>query len=154
MSEPLKQPEPAARLRETALLLLGRREHSARELAGKLASRFSLPAGSPEIHAVLSSLQASAYQSDERFTEIFVRDRRSRGYGPARIEQELRLRGINDELIALHVERNHPDWGAVALAVRQKRFGADPVPALKDRARISRFLHYRGFLQGQIQQAL
>ena len=144
----------ASKLRVAALLLLGRREHSAQELTGKLASRFSLPSSSPEIQAVLVYLQASAYQSDERFAEMFVRERRSRGYGPTRIEQELRLRGIHDELIVQSVNRNDPDWNAVATAVRQKRFASVSAQQLKDKARISRFLHYRGFLSGQIQQAL
>jgi regulatory protein len=146
--------EAATRLRNSALRLLARREHSSRELAGKLASRHALPASSPEIDTLLSDLQASGYLSDVRFVESFIRERRNRGYGPARIEQELRLRGVESDMVDQYLDHNDPLWIDVAQTVRRKRFGDNPPALLKDKARISRFLQYRGFLSEQIRQAL
>ncbi len=141
-------------LRQAALLLLGRREYSAKELADKLAERFSISPKADEILAVISTFQAEKYQSDERFTEMLVRSRRLRGHGPLRIEQELRTRGIDADLVAAHVERGDKSWSELARTIKQKRFGGAVPTSMKDKARIARFLQGRGFLSEHIAKAL
>lgn len=141
-------------LRNSALRLLARREHSAQELAGKLASRHSLSPAASEIRQLLADLEQAGYLSNTRFVESFVRERRNRGYGPVRIAQELRLRGIDTDTAEACLDRHDPGWQAVAQAVRRKRFGELPASQLKDKARIARFLQYRGFLQEQIDPVL
>lgn len=144
----------AQQLRDSALRLLARREHSAQELAGKLASRHALSPAASEIQRLLADLEAAGYLSNTRFVASFVRERRNRGYGPVRIAQELRLRGINIDVAEQHLNRHDPDWQAVAQRVRRKRFGESPAQLLKEKAKIVRFLQYRGFLPEQIAQAL
>ena len=48
----------------------------------------------------VAQLVDDGLQSDERFTEAFVRSRINQGKGPARIRADLRERGINDAVIA------------------------------------------------------
>lgn len=143
-----------ARLRFSALDSLGRREHSKRELANKLSAKFDLPIHSPEIQACLDKLALDGYQSDERFAEVFVRSRRSRGYGPLFIEQELRQRGITAELVVAVVNRSDAEWLSLAGDQKRKKFGVGSVTALKEKAKVIRFLRYRGFLPMQVDAAL
>lgn len=144
----------AAQLRGAALELLGRREHSQRELAGKLAKRFQVPAVSAEMHECLKRLADDGYQSDQRFAEVFVRSRRARGYGPVFIEQELRQRGISADLVLNAVNRADDSWSELAAEHKRKKFGAGAISAMQEKAKVIRFLRYRGFLQKQIDQAL
>ncbi|HSC75542.1 MAG TPA: regulatory protein RecX [Pseudomonadales bacterium] len=143
-----------ARLRFSALDSLGRREHSRRELATKLSAKFDLPVNAPELQVCLDKLAADGYQSDERFAEIFVRSRRARGYGPLFIEQELRQRGITADLITAVVNRSDAEWLALAGDQKRKKFGVGHVTALNEKAKVIRFLRYRGFLQPQVDAAL
>lgn len=146
--------EISVRLRGAALDLLGRREHSRRELANKLATRFDLPAAAPELQACLDRLAADGYQSDERFAEVFVRSRRARGYGPVFIEQELRQRGLAAGLIQATVDRSDEIWSSLAGELKRKKFGVGSVTAIQEKAKVVRFLRYRGFLQPQVDAAL
>lgn len=143
-----------ARLRFSALDSLGRREHSKRELATKLSAKFDLPVHAPAIQACLDKLALDGYQSDERFAEVFVRSRRARGYGPLFIEQELRQRGITAELIVAVVNRSDAEWLSLAGDQKRKKFGVGSVTAINEKAKVIRFLRYRGFLQPQVEAAL
>jgi len=62
-----------------------------------------------------------------------------------RIRQELRERGIADDLVESGMEQAEVDWTAQLLRVREKRFGTAQPRDLADQARQSRFLHSRGF---------
>lgn len=141
-------------VRFAALDLLGRREHSRRELANKLSARFNVPLHAPEIQWCLDKLAADGYQSDARFADVFVRSRRARGYGPLFIEQELRQRGVAPELVTAAVDRSDVDWLVLAGDQKRKKFGTGAVTALKEKAKVIRFLRYRGFLQPQVDAAL
>jgi regulatory protein len=142
------------RVRFTALDLLGRREHSRRELGSKLSVRFDLPVTAPEIQLSLDRLAMDGYQSDQRFAEVFVRSRRARGYGPLFIEQELRQRGVAMELIIAAVDRGSEEWLSLAGDQKRKKFGVGAVTALKEKAKVVRFLRYKGFLQPQVDAVL
>lgn len=144
----------AVKIHGAALGLLGHREHSRRELLNKLAERFNLPVDATLLQECLNRLNADGYQSDERFAEVFVRSRRARGYGPVFIEQELRRRGIETTLVVDAVRRSDQGWLSSVSEVKRKKFGAGLVTALQEKAKVARFLQYRGFLPMQIDQAL
>ncbi|HEX5636173.1 MAG TPA: regulatory protein RecX, partial [Gammaproteobacteria bacterium] len=82
-------------VKDRALGLLARREHSAVELKRKLQQKGY---NSSDIDTELSQLQRDGSLSDRRFTEAYVNMRMNRGYGPMRILAELRDRGIPAEL--------------------------------------------------------
>jgi regulatory protein len=129
------------------MTLLARREHSRREMQRKLSSR-----GFDEsvIQQVLEALVRERALSDDRFTEIYVHSRREKGYGPLRISQELRERGVDDGLIGDYVDERDPDWLELLRRVQLKKFGAGPPSSLQDKAKQIRFLQYRGFTHAQI----
>ena len=130
---------------------LSRREHSQLELRDKLAKR---EVSADVIDATVTSLVADGLQSDDRFAEAFVASRVRKGQGPVRIRMELYRRGINDEMIALHVDAAGLEWGRLAREVRHKKFGAAIPSEYKEKARQMRFLEYRGFSGAQIGAAL
>lgn len=102
---------------------------------------------------MLTALAAAGLQDDQRFAEAYVRYRGARGYGPRRIGEELRQRGISDSLKASALAAADQDWFESAASVHRKKFRAPP-ESFADRARHSRFLQYRGFDNEQIRYAL
>lgn len=135
--------------------LLARREHSVRELSGKLHSR-GFERGIVE--AVLARLVAEGLQSDERFAEAYLRQRSEKGYGPQRIAAEMRERGIDERLVSAQLRRAEADgeidWFERAETVYVKKYGMRPIEDLKDRAKRLRFMQYRGFTHEQIAEAI
>jgi len=136
------KPADAADIRRAAMDLLARREHSIRELRHKLRRRFG---DTPLVDEALSALAEDNLQSDERYAASFVRQRAARGYGPVRIRQEMREKGLDKSAIALALEGAQMDWRALAVEVSRKKFGETPPGDAAERARRSRFLLYRGF---------
>ncbi|HVL00870.1 MAG TPA: regulatory protein RecX, partial [Dongiaceae bacterium] len=77
-------------IRQQALQLLSRREHSLHELQQKLAGEHA----EEDLTAVLTQLVDAGLQSDRRFADVWVRHRSQQGFGPIRIRGELRQKGI------------------------------------------------------------
>lgn len=144
-------PEQQAEVRDAALQLLARREHSALELRRKLLQREH-----PEavVATVIAALAAENLLSDARFAEEFVRSRRDKGFGPQRIRAELRQRGVDPTVAESHLQSSAEDWQARALVQYRKRFGNEPPHDLAERGRRYRFLVNRGFTSDQIRRVL
>jgi len=135
-------PSDPAAIREVALRLLARREHSRQELLRKLHQRgFAALATEP----VVDELAGQDLQSDQRFAESYVRQRAARAYGPVRIRAELGERGINRALIARALEAKAPDWFAIAATWYERRYGSEPPADLKEKSRRQQALARRGF---------
>ena len=131
-----------ADIRRSAMDLLARREHSRRELEQKLAKRFQQPV---MVQEQLDRLAAENLQSDSRYAESFLRQRMDRGYGPVRLEQEMRQKGIGGDEIQSALSTLDADWYALAEQVWQRKFGDEPASDIRERARRDRFMRYRGF---------
>lgn len=136
---------------QKALELLSHREHSTWELRQKLLNRQFPPA---EVDQALQTLQQGGLQSDERYAQALVDVRRNRGYGPVRIEKELRQHRIEGEIIQQVLQPQDGEWMAQARQAREKRFG-EALPALpREKAKQAQFLYYRGFTGEQVRAAL
>lgn len=132
----------AAAARNLALRLLASREHSRRELERKLLARGYEAA---ILVGVLDALTETGLLSDERMAEAYVAGRLRKGFGPLRLRQELRERGLNDDLIGPVIDRSPSDWLDLMSRVAARKFGPGPVTDRKELARRARFLEYRGF---------
>ena len=127
-------------LRERAVALLARREHTRAELAAKLA-RFG--AGGEEIAPLLDDLARKKLLSDDRYADARAHSL-ARKFGVARIAHELRSKGVGaaviaratDDARATEVDRARDAW--------RRRFGVPPADAL-EKAKQMRFLRGRGF---------
>jgi regulatory protein len=145
--------------------LLARREHTLAELQRKLQAYGVKRQGHQQeddgtgalvelVAGVVASLRMEGLVSDERFAEGFVRYRMNRGYGPQRIQAELRERGVDDKIQALYLDAGDSQWLEQVAQVRRKRFGEALPDDYKERARQARFLQYRGFTADQIREVL
>jgi regulatory protein len=131
------QPESAAELKIRALRLLARREHSRDELARKLSPY----AESPEIlEGVLRDLESRKQLSNERFAEIRAHWL-ARKYGAAKIRQDLKAKGVENELVE-RISAEGELERAQAILARKYRV---PAATREERARRARFLQGRGF---------
>ncbi|WP_062810853.1 regulatory protein RecX [Alcanivorax sp. NBRC 102028] len=137
MSELLTEAE----LRQRAVALLARRDHSRRELVTKLQQRLG---DQPALEAVLAWCEEHDFIDDRRFAGFFVRARIERGQGMLRIRQELQLKGVENDWIAEALENAEVDWFALAKDVRARRFRHYPEDQ-KEKAKQLRFLQSRGF---------
>lgn len=134
-------------IRRSAMALLSRREHSRRELTTKLKHRgFS----SAMIAVELDRLAAEGLLNEYRFAESYLNMRANAGFGPSRIREELKLRGLNSEIIDTVLNESDTIWHHRAKSVVVKRFGQAEALDFEKRIRCSRFLSYRGFSQEHI----
>lgn len=133
-------------IRRKAMDLLARREHSVAELRRKLMDKGYQKAAVDE---QLQKLEGENLVSDQRFTESYVNYRSKKGFGPLRIKQELKEKGIN-EILARNYLNDAEFWRGLAKEVREKRFGRSLPRDYKDKAKQLRFLQYRGFNTDQL----
>lgn len=127
-------------LRERALRLLARREHSRAELGRKLAAH----AGpDDDLETLLEDLQRRKLLSDERYAESRAHAL-SRKFGAARIAHELRAKGLGKELAARAAETARATEIERARQVWLRKF-RNPPESREERARQTRFLQSRGF---------
>lgn len=131
--------------------MLARRDFSQFEISQKLKTK-----GYSEdiIAPILTDLSQSGYLNDQRYTENFIRSRRTRGYGPERIRQELKIRGVTQETIAEQLQITDNAWLVEARKVWQKHFKGQVPKDFKTKAKQMRFLQYRGFTQEQIESVV
>lgn len=127
---------------EVAVAALARREHSTLEIRRKLKQKGFSEA---DIETSISRLIENNLLSDERFTETYINMRRQRGYGPQRISQELRERGVTDELFNDFLDRNNPEWKQVMRQQYAKKYGHEPAVDYAEKAKRAKFLQARGF---------
>ena len=140
-------PDTPAELKARALRYLVRREHSRAELARKLAPHAESP---DAIEAVLDLLLSKKQQSDERFAEERARSL-SRKYGAAKIRQDLKARGISEEIFRkVTLDVNELER---ARTILQRKY-REPAATREERAKRARFLQGRGFSYEVIRSAL
>ena len=130
-----------------ALRLLSRREYSAEELRQKLRAKSH---DSELIESLLQNLQRQNLQSDERFTEAYIRFRQSKGFGPVRIGHELQQKGVPQTLIDQGLNNSEISWDEAIRDVHRKRFGDQLPSTAEERVKQGRFLQYRGFSSQQV----
>jgi len=136
------------RLFAKGVYLLGMREHSIQELTDKLNARTE---SMDIVLAVIDELLANKYLSDERFAESYVRARSNRGFGPIKIQAELKTKGVNQSLITEFVDVSSTFWFDVARKQYEKKYSSNNVKDYKEWTKRARFLQSRGFNMEHIQ---
>jgi regulatory protein len=131
-------PDTPAELKARALRFLVRREHSRAELVRKLAPHAESEAA---LNAVVDLLLSKRQLSDERFAEERARSL-SRKYGAAKIRQDLKARGISEEIVD-RASAGLNDLERADEILRRKY--REPAVTREERAKRARFLQSRGF---------
>lgn len=104
----------------------------------------------------LLRLRDEGLQSDARFTESFVRYRKTRGFAYQHIRADLQGRGVGGELIEEFLFIDDPDWVSMAEALVAKKLlgNSDRQFGGKTHRKLVRFLESRGFPSAVIRAAL
>ena len=144
-----RAPDSVQELKARALRLLARREHSRAELARKLGPHADSPQA---LVPLLDALEAKKQLSDERYAEERARQL-SRKYGAARIRQDLRARGVEDETAERIAAAAREGDLARAREILRRKYRASAETG-EERARRARFLQGRGFSHDVIRYAL
>ena len=131
--------EPKA-IRLKIMDFLSRREHSSREILNKMSNRVE---SKEMLLDSIKELVDDGLLSDERFAESYFQSRKNKGYGPLRIRNELKQRGIGDQLF--FSLSNEVNWSKYALEALRKKINGDLPTETKDVLKLKRFLNYRGF---------
>lgn len=127
-------------LRQQAIRLLARREHTHAELRKKLEGEGT----AEEIEAVLADLANQDLLSDKRAAASYLRGHGTR-FGAAKLKQTLRAKGIDAETITASIEESGlPDELERARAIWQRKFRTAPQDQ-REWVRQARFLQSRGF---------
>lgn len=135
-------------LREKALRLLARREHSRAELTRKLGE----DGNDADVAALLSRLEECGLLSDARFAGQFVASRAAR-FGTRRLRHDLKQRGVPDSEVSEALAAVEEDETTRARAVWSRKFDQLPGDA-KSWAKQARFLQSRGFSADSIHRVL
>ena len=129
-------------IRNKAMDLLARREHSEQELRQKLKTR---EYDTDAIDEILQALKEDRLQSDERFTESYVNHRFNAGVGPLKIRYELRQKGVSESLVDEFLEPLSDQWDELMTRQRVRKYGASIPDDYAERMKQARFLQNRGF---------
>ena len=136
----MKTLEDSKSIRLKIMDFLSRREHSSREIFKKLSPRVE---SKELLEEEIEKLKADGLLSDERFAESYFQSRKNRGYGPLRIRNELKQRGVGDQIF--YPLSNEIEWSGLALEVLKKKVSGDMPTETKEILKLKRFLNYRGF---------
>ena len=150
--ETLIDPKRVNKAISYACRLLGMREYSNKSLREKLKSKgYDLL----ESEQAVTYLLENNWLSDQRFCEVFIRSKISRGQGLNRIQYELVQKGISQRLIEQSLSALEINWQAQCDEItRRKMESAVLENNLKDRQKLERFLRYRGFSGEQIRKSI
>lgn len=125
-----------------ATRFLSRREYGEEELFSRLLQKgFS----EPEAREALQRCQDLGLQNDERFAEVVCRTRIRQGYGPARIERDLKQKGIDHQLIKRVLLPETEHWLLYACDVWIKKYAGEVAESFSLLQKQKKFLLYRGF---------
>ena len=130
-----------------AMRLLAQRDHSETELRRKLAAQ---DVSEEDVEQAIAYCHDHHWLDDRRFAERYLVMRSQKGYGVQRIQQELGMKGIARELIHDAFASSDIDWCALAKQTAHRKFGQTLPQEWKEKAKVQRFLLYRGFFQEEI----
>ena len=130
-----------------AMRLLAQRDHSETELRRKLAAQ---DVSEEDVEQAIAYCHEHHWLDDRRFAERYLVMRSQKGYGVQIIQQELGMKGIARELIHDAFASSDIDWCALAKQTAHRKFGQTLPQEWKEKAKVQRFLLYRGFFQEEI----
>ena len=139
----------------SALKALTRRAFPILELEQKLLQSCS---DTDVVNGVIERLKAAGYLDDRKFCESFIQSRLQRkAQGRARIERELRARGLNPKLVSEELDKAYPaeaELQPLQKALERKLRSLPPPMDEKKLSRLYNHLLRRGFPGGAIRVEL
>lgn len=129
---------------------LSKRDHSIYELKTKMKKKTD---NDEWIEQAIEKLIELRYLDDQRYVNNFLQNSNEfKKHGPMRIKQELRLKGIDKELIFSSMAESEFDYFESALEYLNKKYSYK-IEDRKEKDRITRFFISRGFSFDMIKYA-
>ena len=146
--EALRASAGASAAKAAAANIIGARALSKKELTSRLVKKGT---GQADAEAAAGWLEDIGVLDDAAYAAALVRHYASKGYGPARVREELRRRGVDRELWDAALEELPEDGGQVDAFLRSKLRGR--APDEKEKRRLTNALLRRGFPWGEVKAA-
>ena len=127
-------------VRKKIMDFLAIREHSAKEVYKKLCNKVE---SLDILSQAIDKLIMEGLLDDKRFAEQYLHSRINKGFGPLRIKQELKNKGVN--ILEIESLIDSKDWTSKARQVLQKKIKHMTSLESKEILKLKRFLNYRGF---------
>ena len=123
---------------------LSRREHSKKELFNKLFKRVN---DLELLNQEIDRLANEGLQSDERFSETYIRSKTQAGYGPIKIKMELAQRGISNNFLDKKFSELEINWEKEINDLLLKKFPKTKYNFKEEKTKVKaiNFLQRRGF---------
>lgn len=128
--------------KDRALFLLARRDHSRQELSTKLKRHHLDPS---EVQDALEYVESLGLIDESSFCEKYIFYRSSRGIGPLKIRQELKMKGVSDFIISEAFKNQPIEWLEILRMLHLKKFHGEIPCDIASRAKQMRFFLSRGF---------
>ncbi len=118
-NKPIKPANDINAVKRSAFWHLGRRDHSEQELRQKLSRKTD---NHQWIDAVIDECYQYHYLDDQRFAETFIRNAQNKGYGINRIQRDLQLKGITQQIAVPSLQQSQFDYIQSAVRLLEKRY--------------------------------
>ena len=131
-------------IRKKLMDFLSRREHSKKELFNKLFKRVD---NLELLNQEINKLANQGLQSDERFSEAYIRSKTQAGYGPVKIKMELAQKGISNNFLDKKFSELKINWEVEINELLLRKFPKTKYnfEEEKIKAKAINFLQRRGF---------
>ncbi|MFE8100033.1 recombination regulator RecX [Brenneria goodwinii] len=146
-----------------AMNVLSVRDHSEVEIRRKLAAylhktvtesadvdEMAARASVEEIESAIAYCTEHGWLDDERYARRYISSRSRKGYGVQRIKAELGQKGIDKATITAALNECDIDWCELAKIAAERKFGHLLPVEWKEKAKLQRYLQYRGFSHEEI----
>ena len=138
-------------IRKKILDLLSRREHSKYELVLKLERRVD---SSDKLLKEIDKISDQNLQSDERFSESYIRSRYNSGFGPSRIKYDLSKRRVAESIINDAFREIDLNWLEKLKKENIKKYGNENPKNMQELSKRTKFFVQRGFDQEMIRKII
>ena len=138
-------------IRKKILDLLSRREHSKYELVSKLKPRVD---SSDKLFQEIEKLADQNLQSDERFSESYMRSRYNSGFGPSRIKYDLLTRRVAESIINNAFKELDLNWIEKLEKENFKKYGNENPKSVQELSKRIKFFIQRGFEKEMIRKII
>ena len=137
-------------LYDLAVDLLAKRDYS----SGDLRRYLSQKGGKDDVEIVMNTLLSHHRLDDYSLAEKEINKQINKLHGISRIKQELRQKGLDPLVIEQAIENTDVDWVDLCLQAKEKKFGDKLPKNQSDKAKMIRYLQYRGHTMSAIMECI
>lgn len=128
--------------KEKAVRFIGTGFKSRKEIADKLKKDF----GEDIVEMTLETLQKYGYCDDKKYTLMYIKESyKYKKNGPLKIKYDLKIKGVEEEIVRECFEETEYDFYALALEVLEKKYKGEPLTDFKEKKKAFDFLMRKGF---------